>query len=482
MLPFSTEFPVKANQNRAAFIAEIIAWLRGNTASTVLDDGSEKELEGENGHIVSANGEELRIREISDNGNRVALGFRHDLPDQEGRVWRTEGVLKSKGAGRDDLLRLRAQCRAVRPEARLETPKKTYLVKSLLKGEWGAFDGEVAVSDVPVWLRDDDSALQMAARITEAAFTRWLPVVYISATDQDRWALSVDEIEKLAFDLGGVAHVVVEPNRRFSFALRDISGGRNVYSGAVGITVPNRGIVARALMEWYPCDSDALVREIKRLIGIQRERMPVRGWDWSDLQELALRRQRNAVKTASTSNDLDELFDELYKQMEDLKAEKLTLADQNAELQGKLVDLSSQSAALAASGANIEEIYPGEISDRLRYAATLALGYAETNGLDKRSYAVFECFRDGATSPDLAELRNDISRATKDPKRVAKELVTLLQRHGYAEKSDNKHIRLEAHEDLFGLDTLTLPKTPSDGRGLKNLRKQVERTMGLTNL
>ena len=60
------------------------------------------------------------------------------------------------------------------------------------------------------------------------------------------------------------------------------------------------------------------------------------------------------------------------------------------------------------------------------------------------------------------------------------ELTELLARHGYHEKSDNKHVRLEA--DLAGLDTITVSKTPSDDRGLKNLRKQVERTLGLTKL
>lgn len=34
----------------------------------------------------------------------------------------------------------------------------------------------------------------------------------------------------------------------------------------------------------------------------------------------------------------------------------------------------------------------------------------------------------------------------------------------------------------IGLDSLTLPKTPSDTRGLRNLRTQVERTLGIAKL
>ena len=78
-------------------------------------------------------------------------------------------------------------------------------------------------------------------------------------------------------------------------------------------------------------------------------------------------------------------------------------------------------------------------------------------------------------SPALGELSQDLARATKDPNRVASELISLLGRHGYSEKSDNKHIRLEANKGYDGLDAITLPKTPSENKGLKNLRKQIER-------
>jgi hypothetical protein len=75
-----------------------------------------------------------------------------------------------------------------------------------------------------------------------------------------------------------------------------------------------------------------------------------------------------------------------------------------------------------------------------------------------------------------------MKKATKDPKRVAGDLSKVLLRYGYREKSDNKHIRLEAKPGYEGLDAITVPKTPSDARGLLNLRKQVERTLGVTRL
>ena len=129
------------------------------------------------------------------------------------------------------------------------------------------------------------------------------------------------------------------------------------------------------------------------------------------------------------------------------------------------------------------EVYSGEISDRLRFAAKTTLSAAEQIGLDPRTKAILQRVVDRLPeSPALAELSQDLARATKDPKRVVSELTALLARHGYSEKADNKHIRLEANKDYDGLDSITLPKTPSENRGLKNLRKQIERTLGITKL
>jgi hypothetical protein len=61
-------------------------------------------------------------------------------------------------------------------------------------------------------------------------------------------------------------------------------------------------------------------------------------------------------------------------------------------------------------------------------------------------------------------------------------VTRVLERHGYARKSDNKHLRLVPLDSNVGLDTVTVMKTPSEYRGLKNLRKQIEAAIGLNAL
>jgi len=209
--------------------------------------------------------------------------------------------------------------------------------------------------------------------------------------------------------------------------------------------------------------------------------MPAFGWDWTELQEQALRVQREREKDSLTEAEWSHLHQE----------EIANLQDKIRGLEQQLTVIPAATLGTDATEFSTEnlvqrvgpEVYSGEMSDRLRFAAKTTLSVADQIGLDARSKAIFQrVIKRIPISPALAELSQDIQRATKDPKRVANELTSLLARHGYSEKSDNKHIRLEASKGFDGLDSITLPKTPSENRGLKNLRKQVERTLGITKL
>ncbi len=485
MTPFATEFPVKRSANKAQFLAEVFAWLRGMRASTILNPASERELDGENVYLVSGSGEELRMRELKHESDWAAIGFQHDMPDDQGRVWRTEAVLRrSENDTQEDLIRFRTQCLAKRPGAFLETPKKPYLVKALLKEGWGGLDGEIDVCDEPLWLEDDEEDVALAKLVLSGQASRSLPIVYVSATGHDEWLLSQDEIAKLAYDLGGVAHVVVEPSRTFSIRLRDASEGRNVYNGALGIAAPYRGFIRRLFLGRQFEDVHDLIDGVRTAALRLRGSMPSVGWDWTELQEHALRRQRAALRDGLSQADADQLFDDYSKQ----------LSEQQDEIRRLKVELASQTVTdiekeeLSSSAHNFlrrvgKEVYEGEFVDRIRLAAQTALIVADANGIDGRTVAVWKQIIERVPrSPALDELLADLGRATKDPKRMGNELSALLCRHGYHSKSDNKHIRLEPDNGYEGLQNITIPKTPSEIRGLTNQRKQIERTLGISKL
>ncbi|PYD49262.1 hypothetical protein [Novacetimonas pomaceti] len=483
MQPFSTEFPVKLPDNKAAFPSEVLIWLRGMRNSKVLTSASEHELDGENVYLIASSGEELRMRELKREDNWVAVGFQHDIPDNQGRVWRTEAVLRRDEDDFDQaLIRFRTQCLAKQPGAFLETPKKPYLVKTLLRKHWGGADSEIEVCDEPLWLEDNDDDLALAILILCGKATRWLPVIYVSATGNDEWVLTQDEITKLAYDLGGVAHVVVEPSKDFSIRLKDASDGRNVYNGALGIAMPQRhGFIRRFFLGRQFEEVTDIVEAVRGTAIRLRGFMPSVGWDWTDLQEHALRHHRTALRGAISQGDADQLFDDFTKQLSDLQEENRRLTEQlNSQAVSDITKEEDDPGILRSIG---KEIYPGEVTDRIRLAAQTALSVAEANGIDGRTIAVWTRIVERVRrSPALDELVADLVRATKDPKRTADELTSLLKQHGYHSKSENRHIRLQPNEGYVGLKNITLSKTPSDNRGLTNQRKQIERILGIGKL
>ncbi|WP_417686396.1 hypothetical protein [Roseibium sp.] len=483
MIQFATEFPVKPISDKAHFVAQIIAWLRGTNYSTIFEGNSETDFGGETAYLRAESSEELRIRELSTDNSLQAIGFRHDLPDKEGRLWRTEAVLKrSAGPDGQDLVRLRTQCIALVAGAKLGTPRKPFLIKTLLGDGWGGADGSLAVGDQPIWLADNKESLELAKEITLGYASLYLPILYISSINGTKWSLSRDEIEKLAYDLGGVAHIAVEPSRAFSFKLRDQADRSNVYGGVIGLAMPKHGILRRFNLGWRLQDTSELLADIRVAAINLRSLMPATGWDWTELQEQALRRQRERDRNRLTAEEKEELYtqeiinlQDRVKQLEDLiqarPVDTQEYQDDN--------DLFSETFVKLVG----PEIYPGEFSDRLRAAVTIASEYADQIGLDTRSKAVLtQILHKLPLSPALSELREDLRRATKDPKRLAAELTALLSRHGYIEKSDNKHIRLKSQDGFIGLEPITLPKTPSDNRGLKNQRKQIERILGIAKI
>ncbi|MCB1360712.1 MAG: hypothetical protein H6899_01345 [Rhodobacter sp.] len=99
MVPFSTEFPVSVPSNRAAFPAEIIAWLRGADYSRVLKDRADDDVDADHAHLKAGKGEDLRLRALVLDGRGESIGFRDDHPDRHGRLWRTKAALRNPCAG-----------------------------------------------------------------------------------------------------------------------------------------------------------------------------------------------------------------------------------------------------------------------------------------------------------------------------------------------------------------------------------------------
>ncbi len=480
---FATEFPVTPALDRKAFIEELILWLRGNQNSTIFDGQPDLDADSDSAHLKAASGEEVRVRQLSSNGLLLAIGFRHDLPDEFGRIWRTEAVVR-RGIldGSHGVLRLRTQCIARKSEVKLEEPRKPYFVKRLLNENFGGVDGVLNTTDKPIWLEDNDNSALLVSEISLGRTFGFLPVIYISTYKQSDWLLTKDQIEKMAYDMGGIAHVVVEPNRAFSFKVRDLSNGTNAYGGVLGIAAPKRGIVRRISVGWQLPSVVDVMGAAKVFCTQLRTHMPADGWDWTELQEHILREQRARERNRLSSDQIEQIYVEeienLKERIVELETRNSQVASSDLNLRIKPVDFNDLLRQQLG-----EEVYLNEFSDRLRFSAELSVQDAARIGLDPRSVAVLQAFvKKLPVSKEVEELREELKKAARDQGRSTESFGKVLRRHGYQDKSDNKHVKLEAKAGFTGLGPITLPKTPSDHRGAENMRKDIERVLGISKL
>ncbi len=491
MKQFVTEFPVGSSLDGNGFIAEIIAWIRGIKNSRVLENARKNELDENAVDLkVDATGESLALRRVSLEDGTEASGFRHEIGDDKGRLWRTEGVFRQGDEGLRDtsrIVQIRSSCLAAEPNAVLDVPRKPYLVKMLVKEGHGATDGDFPLQDRPQLLAAGEKDLEKAARAILGNGSFCLPIVYISSQAQGGWALERRALDKLAFELGGVAHVVLEPSREFSFRLRDRTKGKNPYDGSVGIILPGSGMHRRLFRGWRLPGPDDLYEEIMWAAKTSRSFLPTKGWDWPRLLEaharLISRREREKL-------GMDEI-EELLKDEIEAKDERIRALE--AEIEDLREVLARQTRDMALAGDGIlnpafeeklgPQVYEGEFSDRLRAVVRECVERGQDRGWDARSIAVFERILKSSEATGRAKaLAAELDRATRDKNKLHKEVPKLLQRHGYERKSDNKHIKMVPGHDFPGLQMVMVAKTPSENRGLKYLASQIEKAMGLARL
>lgn len=475
---FSTEFILRAEVDRAVFLAETRAWVGGMKRTDLFGKNCQETIDGDNARWVAPSGESLMLRALSDKSGLIAVGCRHDSPAPDGLHWRTEAVMR-RGA-RGNLLRVRAQCLSTRPLAVPETPKRTHLIRSLIENGRLADDGPLAVKCAAHRLDAGQESLDLAVAIALGTAGNMLPVVYCSVAD-DGFPVAVDrDLNRLAMNLCGIAHVVVEPSRKFSFELRDRTDGRNVYGGTIGIALPNQGFMRRLFLGVSLPDTTQLIEAVREASSSLRTSMPSQGgWEWHDLQDAILGDQRLREKGRLSAQENEAIWQEELK----TKEERVTELESEIKALKKAAQAAPTEEVLALPGLALPEIWSGEFSDRLSAALQFCVEKGEDSGWDDRSLAIFRAWLDLPSPPsELEEFRHELKGAARDGNRFNAAMKGLLARYGFADKSDNKHSRMEPQPNFPGLQSITITKTPGNRRGLENFVAQVEANLGVTRL
>lgn len=467
MLAFATEFPIERTRTTADFLRAVQSWVLGSphTGLAELDlAGLQTAAEWRGGR-----GNEY-VDSVQVHGRTSeSAAVRYRRLD-EGLEWLTSVVFSRTGA--DSWVGIRVSCESAHPAVRLPAAKKPVLVRTLLDALGGSSDGALRVSGTP--LRLDNADIDVASQLIAGDSGCRLPVVYVSAAFNGGHIVDVD---RLARDLAGMAHVVVEPNRHFSLRLKIEVDSENVYGGTVGVYWPDgggrRSFFIRGGFESPEDVSRAVFDEIRTALTNRR------AFDRCTLafvQELA---SRSAIEQLRTSGSQEvekyvQTFDlELAAKSERLKDAEAEIARLHTERRIYEARLAAGTGAILKTGGE-QDLYPNEVLRIIRDA----LEDARTRvAADSRRQHVLDAVLGANTAPsdEASALRERLKEALRDARGMEARTRRELEALGFVITEDGKHFKL-----LFRGDdryTFTLAKTGSDWRGGLNAASDISRLL-----
>ena len=358
MLVWATEFPVAAGSGcedvfsvatRALATSQHTPWHTDDFSDDPTEELTRIEKDG---HAVTTG-------LVGTDSGRIA-GLQHQWVEHFEREWLLEIV--GHQSNNNTLASVRLHCNGLRPGLRLPTPKKPYAVRKLLEDVGGGNDSGLEVQDQPHRL--DEWAVDEAARLVNGTSQVRLPVVYVSAFGGHR--PPIVDVRRLAQWLDGMAHVVVEPSRHFSFALARNTGRANAYGGAISVYWPHG---AAAQVRYLPrsfSDSEEMERAVESRV---REALiqigPRSPCTFQHLQELSSRAQIARLR-AEGSTEVEmyaSAFDSEIKakseQIDDLQREVVRL---RAEVSRYEQLAGSPVSTMVMPSGEEREFYAGEFS------------------------------------------------------------------------------------------------------------------------
>lgn len=461
MLVWSTQIPILPSRTIDDLARICTKWITGSPHATWTSGQIPAAQEGET-TTADEHGQRIAVARITDSGNEF-FGFRHHWRDAENREWITEII--GWRARSSFLVGVHLDCQTSGVGVRVPDPKKPYIVRQILEELGGDVDGEFEVSSEPRFLAENE--LDVAQRVLNGTTRHYLPVIYVSSTWRNCPAL---DVEKLAQWTSGMAHVVVEPSRSFSFALAERVERRNPYEGAIAIHWPAGG---GPPSRFFPYRFGDPVRYASAIASILRKALAGRRPDprvtWDFIRELQFRNRINQLKQAGTAG-LDDYIEAFDEELKLTKARAEALDDENARLKQQLAGYESQRAYAQSRGGdflqtpNDRELFPGEFTDILVRALKRARDNSQPDG---RVRDVLDSFI--ATNTETGEsdrIEEEIRDAMHNRTELGSSERKALEEAGFEISDDGKHYKLVFRgDDRY---TFSMARTGSDWRGMKN--------------
>lgn len=468
MITFSTVFPLNqdATVERVAELAK--QWLAGSPHSALaelLPDSVAVQDDWE----VGDTDEHVEAHKVTLE-DLVIFGLRYIKDESSGMRWITEFQFAATPSGNSVAVTVHVDSEST--AFRLPPARKPYIVRQLVSEFGKGEDGNLLVTEEPYYLKA--SEIDFASAIVNGDCGNTLPIVYLSAFAENK--LSVDPV-RLAHWLSGIAHVVVEPDRQFSFRLALEVQHRNAYGGAVGIYWPDRDARNLILPREYDFDPKAIAAEVSKIIRDRAVRLRIpRNLTWATLQESRARLQLEKLRQDG-SRDLDEYVGNFDRE---IKAKEQSLNEAEVEIRR----LEAEVRSLRARSKSVEgvpilvrgaesDLYEDECLNFIVDALKSAVEKSPSNS--RRGHILSSLIAANPTQDHASEYAATIKSLLSTYRSLESSVAHTLDEMGFDISSDGKHHKLVFRGD--GRYQVSIPKTSSDHRAGKNLVSEINRLL-----
>lgn len=466
MITFSTEFPLDPKNKASDVLRLACDWLAGSPHTLLPEDAFEL-IPNDEIREVRAGSESATLAAVTAVDHEIAGLQYRKLEDA--LEWVTSIVARHDGV--ETLFSLQLSCEALGTVARLPAPKKPYLIKQVLATLSGGSDGEVPVGDKPFLLTETDT--DIAAALIRGEAKNRLPIIYVSADFRDQHVIDPSQFSTF---VSGLAHVVVEPSRTFSAALRPLVDGRNVYGGTIGVYWPQSSARTSYYLDRFSGDARAMQRAISDDLRVAlANRRLSSGCTWSHLQEQLSRRRIERLRDAGSASvdDYVAAFDA------DSKAKEALLAAADAEIVRLNADLKRISSKVGSSSAGLlklgkeHDLWPGEIRDLV--VSVLHDSLRNMKDGSRRQHVIADLLEANPQSTALASMAVEIKSALKTYRSMDAKTLSTLTGIGFTISEDGKHYKAIFRGDARYM--FTFPKTSSDHRAGRNVGSDITSTL-----
>ncbi len=328
-------------------------------------------------------------------------------------------------------------------------------------------DGEIPVSDKPIRLAEGEAGV--AAALIKGLAKNKLPIVYVSCGFDGM--LLVDPSE-LARYVSGMAHVIVEPSREFSYQVKNLTTSKNAFGGTVGVYWPESDAKKSYFVDDGKVDKRTMQLEIAKDIRLALANRRLRSTcTWGHLQETISRNRYELLKSQG-STELQEYVD-VFEAEQAAKDEKLIEAEQeisrlHSEIRRLSASVDSCSAGFISAGEE-QDLYTNEIREIV--IAALREAYRLSREGSRRQHVLADLLAKNKTLNGSEKNQEEIKNLFRAYRDMDSSTRTALNRLGFSLSEEGKHYKLVFQGD--GRYTVTLPKTSSDHRAGKNIASDI---------